>query len=188
MKASDEHPQLSHLGIFTNQQDLMQSFYEGVLGLLVTDVGIAKKFKRRIVFMSSTPEQHHQFVLVQREEGDPPLGQLFQLSFKVASLSGIRKARERAIAHGAKNFRPLNHGNSWSLYFEDPERNTVEIYMDTPWYVSQPFADHLDLDQSDEAIHALTEARIAEVEGACVATVWSEKMQQRLATGVANAI
>ena len=44
----------------------------------------------------------------------------------------------------------MNHGNSWSLYFNDPEDNTVEIYMDTPWYVAQPFADDLDLDLPDD--------------------------------------
>jgi catechol 2,3-dioxygenase len=180
MESKDQHPQLSHLGIFTDQQNKMQEFYERVLGLLVTDAGVAHKFKRRIVFMSSATNQHHQFVLVQREPGDPPLGPLFQLSFKVDSLDGIRLVRARAAENGATNFRLMNHGNSWSLYFKDPECNTVEIYLDTPWYVSQPFADELDLDQPDDEIYRHTEERVLAIEGTCSASDWSVAMAARL--------
>lgn len=183
MESKFQPPQLSHLGIFTDQQDKMQVFYERVLGLLVTDAGVAHKFKRRIVFMSSATNQHHQFVLVQREAGDPPLGPLFQLSFKVHSLDGIRHVRARAVENGATNFRPINHGNSWSLYFEDPEHNTVEIYLDTPWYVSQPFADELDLDQSDDEIYSLTEERMRAIGGTYPAAEWSIAMAARLEQG-----
>jgi len=181
MASDDLRPQLSHLGIYTDHQDEMQAFYEAVLGLVVTDCGVAHKFKRRIVFMSSSPEQHHQFVLVRREPGDPQRGPLFQLSFKVATLSGLRAARERALGHGATNFRPMNHGNSWSLYFNDPEENTVEVYMDTPWYVSQPFADDLDLGLPDAEIHRITEARLREIESYSPAAEWSAAMSTRLA-------
>ncbi len=180
MASDDLRPQLSHLGVYTDHQDEMQAFYEAVLGLVVTDVGIAHKFKRRIVFMSSSPDQHHQFVLVRREPGDPQRGPLFQMSFKVKTLTGLRSARERAVRQGASNFRPMNHGNSWSLYFNDPEDNTVEIYMDTPWYVAQPFADDLDLDLPDEAIHRITEARLRDVEGSRPASEWSAGMSSRL--------
>lgn len=173
-------PQLSHLGIYTDHQDEMQAFYERVLGLVVTDVGVAHKFKRRIVFMSSTPDQHHQFVLVRREPGDPQRGPLFQVSFKVKSLAELRVVRARAVRHGATNFRPMNHGNSWSLYFDDPEKNTVEVYMDTPWYLAQPFADDLDLDQSDAEILHLTEARVRAAERSSSAQEWSQRMYERL--------
>jgi catechol 2,3-dioxygenase len=180
MSADDLRPQLSHLGIYTDHQDEMQAFYENVLGLVVTDAGVAHKFKRRIVFMSSAPDQHHQFVLVQREPGDPPRGPLFQLSFKVATLDGLRAARGRAQQHGGRDFRLMNHGNSWSMYFVDPEDNTIEIYMDTPWYVAQPFADDLDLDLPDAEINRLTEARLREIEGAQSAADWSAGMSTRL--------
>jgi catechol 2,3-dioxygenase len=176
----DGRPQLSHLGIYTDHQDEMQAFYEQVLGLVVSDTGVAQKFKRRIVFMTSDPRQHHQFVLVARQEGDPPRGPLFQASFKVHSLDALRTARRRALAMGVNDFRPMNHGNSWSLYFSDPEGNTVEVYMDTPWYVAQPFADELDLSLPDTEIHRLTEARLGEQDTAMAAAHWSERMAARL--------
>ena len=54
--------------------------------------------------------------------------------------------------------RELNHGNALSIYFEDPEGNTVEVYLDTPFYIAQPHSDPLDLSQSDQAIMQATEA------------------------------
>lgn len=83
-------PQLSHMGIFTDHQEEMRAFYETALGLVVSDTGVAHKFKRHIVFMTSDPRQHHQFVLVQRQPGDPARGPLFQVSFKVGSLAELR--------------------------------------------------------------------------------------------------
>jgi len=34
----------------------------------------------------------------------------------------------------------------------------VEVYLDTPWYVSQPHGDPLDLDKPDQVIWDETEA------------------------------
>ena len=33
---------------------------------------------------------------------------------------------------------PLSHGNTLSIYFNDPEGNGVEVFWDTPWHVAQP--------------------------------------------------
>jgi len=173
-------PALMHLGIFTDHQEEMRAFYEYVLGLVVSDVGVAHKFKRRIVFMTGTAEHHHQFVLVARQPGDPPCSPVFQISFCVPSLAMLRAARARAIEAKATNFRPMNHGNSWSLYFNDPEGNTVEVYMETPWYVGQPFADDLDLDLPDEEIFATTERRLGALDTSQAAEAWSRHMQELL--------
>jgi catechol 2,3-dioxygenase len=40
----------------------------------------------------------------------------------------------------------------------DPEGNTVEIYVDTPFYVAQPHGDPLDLSKDDETLMRETEA------------------------------
>lgn len=173
-------PQLCHMGIFTDHQDEMQAFYERVLGLVVSDTGVAHKFKRRIVFMTADPRRHHQFVLVARQEGDPPVSPLFQISFKVESLQMLRAVRRRAIEAGVQDFRPMNHGNSWSLYFSDPEGNMVETYMETPWYVAQPFADDLDFDLSDEEIYRVTQARLTPLDKSMSAEAWSAGMAEKL--------
>src|SRR5450631_4123392 len=65
-------PALTHMGIFTDKPEAMQEFYERVLGMVVSDSGSGMLFRRRIIFMTGDPHQHHQFVLVVREDGDPP--------------------------------------------------------------------------------------------------------------------
>jgi len=75
----------------------------------------------------------------------------------VQTLDHLREARRRALARGATRMRGLNHGNALSIYFADPEDNTVEVYLDTPWYVSQPHGDPLDLERPDTELWAETE-------------------------------
>jgi catechol 2,3-dioxygenase len=55
---------------------------------------------------------------------------------------------------------PRNHGNAWSIYFADPEGNRVELYCSSPWHVSQPFGEPLDLTESAAAIRAKTESMV----------------------------
>lgn len=151
-------PQLSHVGIYVNDTEAMIRFYQEVLGLTVTDRGISSSAKLPITFMSSTPDQHHQFVLVEGRAKDAP-STINQLSFKVASLAELREVAGKATARGMK-LRQTSHGNAWSVYFPDPEGNQVEIYLDTPWHVAQPHGDPLDLSLSDEAIHEQTEKKV----------------------------
>lgn len=174
-------PNLSHMGVFTDRPDEMQAFYVDMLGMTVSDTGVGNHFRRRIIFMTGDPSQHHQFVLVVREDGDPPGGAMFQLSFKVQSLEEIRIIDRRAKARKCGDLRALNHGNSWSLYFRDPDGNMVEVYMDTGWYVPQPFADPLILEKSDEDIRVASDARVADVTGACPQPEWSAAIAARLA-------
>ena len=60
--------------------------------------------------------------------------------------------------NGVQGLRAVNHGNAWSVYFPDPEGNTIEAFLDTPWHVPQPHGEALDLDKSDADIIAQTEA------------------------------
>lgn len=171
---------LTHMGIFTDRPVEMQRFYERTLGMVVSDKGIGHHFRRHIVFMTGNPEHHHQFVLVVREEGDPPGGALFQVSFEMDDLAELRAVAARAEAAGAAEMRGLNHGNSWSVYFRDPDGNMVEIYTDTGWYVPQPFGDPFDLSLSDEAIVAQTNDRVRQVPGTEPLDAWMAKMAARL--------
>jgi catechol 2,3-dioxygenase len=149
-------PQLSHMGIFVRDIDLMTQFYTRVFGLRITDQGVGRTFRTQIHFLSGSPDQHHQLVLAAGRAADAP-STVMQISFKVASIPQLRAVRESALAHGARDMRGLNHGNALSIYFSDPEGNTIEVYLDTPWYVPQPHGDPLHLEMSDEEIWAETE-------------------------------
>jgi catechol 2,3-dioxygenase len=150
-------PQLSHFGIFVHDIDAMTRFYTQVFGLRLTDTGIGRNFKFQLNFLSGSPTQHHQLVLAGGRNADTP-STVMQLSFKVGAIDDLRRVRAAALAGGATQMRGMNHGNALSIYFADPEENTVEVYLDTPWYVPQPHGDPLDLDRPDDEILAQTEA------------------------------
>ena len=48
--------------------------------------------------------------------------------------------------------------NAWALYARDPEGNAIELFVDSPWHVTQPCGFPLNLELSDEEIDAETEA------------------------------
>ena len=150
-------PQLAHAGIYVRDVDAMTRFYTRVFGLHLTDKGIGRNFKVPLHFLSGTADQHHQLVLAGGRAADTP-STIMQLSFKVAAIENLRRVRSAALAEGATKMRGMNHGNALSIYFADLEDNTVEVYLDTPWYVPQPHGDSLDLDRSDAEIWAETEA------------------------------
>lgn len=149
-------PALSHFGVFCRDLDAMVAFYADVFDMTCTDRGEGHTMPYTIAFMSGNPEQHHQLALASGRGADAP-STVMQISFKVGSLEDLRAARRRAEAAAATNMRALNHGNALSIYFSDIEENTVEVYLDTPWYVTQPHGDPLDLSLPDEEIWAETE-------------------------------
>lgn len=156
MTATTFAPNLSHCGIFVRDLDRMSRFYCEVFDMQETDRGEGVTFRFSIAFLSAKSDQHHQLALASGRGPDAP-STVMQLSFKVSEIGHLREARARALERGATGLRGLNHGNALSIYFSDPEGNTVEVYLDTPWQVRQPHGDPLDLDRSDAEIWADTE-------------------------------
>ena len=149
---------LRHMGMYVWDIERMAAFYQEVLGFAVTDKGFVRGHD--VVFLSRDPQSHHQLVM---ESGRPP-GRgpgygLQQISFQVDNLDDLRAMRALVSARSdVERIQSVDHGNSWSLYFWDPEDNRIEIYLDTPWHVGQPYLQALDLEQNDEQIHATTAA------------------------------
>lgn len=153
---SNYAPALSHFGVFVSDLDMMSRFYCDVFDMVVTDRGEGQTMPFTIAFLSGNPLQHHQLALASGRNLDHP-STVMQISFKIKDIEHLRQAQERALGEGASDMRGLNHGNALSIYFKDPEGNTVEVYLDTPWYVAQPHGDPLDLSLGDEEIWAETE-------------------------------
>lgn len=150
-------PTPSHFGIYATDVDKMVHFYKTLFGLTETDRGVGKTFKAPLVFLSASPDQHHQLVIAGGRPVDATFSTVMQLSFVVPSIQYLRDIRKNATELGATKFLPLNHGNALSVYFADPEGNTVEAYVDMPFYISQPHGDPLDLDKDDETLLRETE-------------------------------
>ncbi|MDA0785770.1 MAG: VOC family protein [Proteobacteria bacterium] len=165
-------PQLSHAGMWVRDMDQMVSFYTRVLGFNITDRGFVERYNGHITFMSNDPSMHHQVVLASGRPADVP-STINQLSFRVKSLSELRVMYRRVVEEGVENLLPRNHGNAWSVYFDDPEGNNIEVYLDSPFHVPQPFGEYLEFDLSDDEIIKLTEEMCRATEGYRPRADWS---------------
>jgi catechol 2,3-dioxygenase len=150
------HARLAHVGIYAHDKPLLERFYSTVLGLMVTDSGQGRG-GTELTFLSASPGNHHQLVLVSGRPDTSGFNPINQISFMVDSLADLRVVHRRALDNGASEMRVISHGNAWSCYFKDPEGNTVEAYLDTPFHVPQPHGQPLDLSKSDEEILRETE-------------------------------
>ncbi|GHF49561.1 VOC family protein [Seohaeicola zhoushanensis] len=170
----------SHVGIFVKDIEPMAEFYQKVLGLVVTDRGDLPG--RTLVFMSGDAREHHQVVLATGRTGDLNDKVVNQISFRVETLEELQ-AHYRRISKvgGASDFRAVNHGNAWTLYFRDPELNRIEIFTDAPWYIAQPCAEPLDLDKSAEEIRAETRKLCEDDPTFVPIEVWRERIAKKIA-------
>lgn len=175
------HARLGHVGIYAHDKPKMIDFYTKVLGLLVTDHGTARS-GMELTFMSSSPTNHHQFVLVGGRPDTTGFNPINQISFMVDTLSDLREVHRRALGLGATEMRVISHGNAWSCYFKDPEGNVVEAYLDTPFHVPQPHGDPLDLSKSDEDILRETEAVCRADPGFMMMADYQKRIAEKLAS------
>lgn len=151
---------LSHSTVAVHDLDAMLDFYCGALGFAVTNRGPVGD-GAEMAFISQDPTEHHQMVLV---SGLPRPARQFvmadHLAFRTGTLDDLRVIGDRLAAAGVEGIIPIDHGNAWSLYFNDPEGNGLECFVDSPFHVAQPFADQLDLTADDATIEADTRTRI----------------------------
>ena len=173
--------QLTHVGLYVEDMEAMVAFYRELLGMVVTDHG--ELFGRELTFLSRNPGEHHQMVFVTGRRAPDDVQLLSQVSFRLDDddLSSLRWFARRATELGATAMDMRNHGNSWSIYFLDPEANRLELYTTTPWYVSQPWREPLDLSETDEVIRSTTKSRIEKTATWSPIGEWTSALASRLA-------
>ena len=81
----------SHFGINCDDADKLEDFYTRVLGFCVSDHGLFRGDKDRIIFMTRRPREHHQFVLA---GGRPSANAstVGETGFKARDLDALRQA------------------------------------------------------------------------------------------------
>ncbi len=82
---------------------------------------------------------------------------------------------------GADDLRYVNHGNSFSIYFSDPEDNRIELAVETVWYVPAPSGWRLDLSLDDDQLIGATEARCRATPGFAMRADWKAVARRQLA-------
>ncbi len=176
---------LSHVGVYVNDMPRMVDFYTEFLGFAVSDRG-ATANGGEIVFMTRDPREHHQVVLASGRPADLPFNIVNQLSFRVDSLDTLRELRHGLKNEHASELGPVSHGNALSVYFHDPEKNRVEILIDTPWYVPQPCRIPVDLSLPDDKLWATLEGEARKLPGFKPRTAWAAEVEKKIADATAK--
>jgi catechol 2,3-dioxygenase len=192
-RAAAPNLMFSHMGLSVKDVPRMERFYTQVLGFTVTDRGHAGGMD--LVFLSRSPEDHHQIVLASGRPAELPVNtanpqfgpSINQISFKMASIDDLRDIHARLLEVGTTNLFPANHGVAWSIYAHDPEGNNLEFFVDTQWYITQPFLIPLDFTQSNDEIVSLTRSMCETSEGYQPYSQWRAKVAVRMTPFVPSA-
>ncbi len=172
----------SHMGMFVTDAARMEDFYTRVLGFAVTDRGPLETPRGRfdLVFLSRDPREHHQIVLVSGRPGMDTFNPINQISFRMADFAGLREMHRRLQQEGVAELAPVSHGNALSVYFRDPEKNRIELFVDTPWYVQQPLRIPMDMKLSDAELWRWAEAEARRSPGFMPIEEWRAGLSRTL--------
>ena len=128
--------QLKEIGhVLLRVLDLERSkkFYSEVLGFHVLEEDPAHGG----TFMA-LPGQSHSIDLFQvkdaaaAERQTPGVRGLGHIAFRVESEDALKEAHAALREHGVEITRTIDHVSQKSVYFEDPDGNTLEIYYELP--------------------------------------------------------
>ena len=142
---------LGHLGVYVRDIDRSVAFYRDILGLQVSD-----RSPRGSVFMTAQDRvaEHHELLLVPGRNDPGNVNLLQQISFHCASLADVKEFYRVFVDKKVPINRVVSHGNTVSIYAQDPDGNSVEVYWPTGIDVPQPFGQPMDLTKSEEEILA----------------------------------
>ncbi|RDI71322.1 VOC family protein [Halopelagius longus] len=118
--------ELGHVHLKVRDVDRAVEFYRDVVGL-----SVAERYAN-YAFLSFG-DHHHDVALqaVGPDASGPGMGVgLYHAAFEVPSAEALRLTAERLSDRGVE-FAPVDHRISKALYFEDPDGNGVEVYLDT---------------------------------------------------------
>lgn len=170
----------SHIGIYVKELEKMEQFYTEILGFFVTDRGRLNtpKGEVQLVFLSRDPKTHHQIVLASGRPEEQIFNPINQISLEADSLETLQELYSKFVELQIPHLDPITHGNAISFYGPDPEGNRLELFIDTPWYVSQPMKIPVDLTKDTESLMADVERHAKELPGFCQRSEWEGKMRK----------
>ena len=131
-------PKLSHLVVNTSNYEVMKHWYidvlEATIGVETTDHSAC--FLR-------IDESHHRFGMFNVDETDESVSmarpgadvgsvaRLNHFAFEYPTREGLCETHSRLAGSSTTPSICLNHGPTISMYYEDPDKNTVELYFDS---------------------------------------------------------
>jgi catechol-2,3-dioxygenase len=151
------------------------------LGFIVSDRGILDRGPmtgRQLIFLSHSPQEHHQIVLIPTDATGSGSG-IGHVAFRVDSLDEVRRVYEKVRHLPHAKPEPVSHGNTWSVYFRDPEDNRIEIFTQTPWHTTQPCRFDIDYDVADGVLKEATMATASTLPGFTSNADWQDEFNRR---------
>jgi catechol-2,3-dioxygenase len=144
MEAAVASPKLAHLILNTSDYEASKQWYlevlEATIGVETTDH--AACFLR-------TDDSHHRIGMfrVAEIDGSPSMafpgstdgrkGRVNHFAFEYPTLQELLEKYERLAGSAIVPKICFNHGPTMSMYYEDPNRNTVELYYDAKYSEEQ---------------------------------------------------
>ncbi len=131
---------IGHVYLSVANQELSERFYRDVLGFKVAEkdpvhggvfMTLGDNFHTLDIGEAHNPEENRN----PDKSGRPDRGRIGMghLAFQVGSYAALRDAYIHLQAHNVPIKVALNHVNQRSLYFADPDGNTLEIYYEVPY-------------------------------------------------------
>ncbi|WP_135820248.1 VOC family protein [Halostella litorea] len=117
---------VGHVHLKVRDVERALSFYTDALGL-----DVEERYDR-FAFLS-WGERHHDVALQAVGEDAPAPGPgvgLYHAAFEVPTPAALRATYERLRERGV-DVSPVDHGISKAIYFDDPDGNGLEVYLDT---------------------------------------------------------
>ena len=119
--------ELGHAHIYVRALDRSIAFYTRIFGLRETE-----RLGDALAFLSSS-EKHHTLALQALGEaaGPQPPGTvgLYHVAFELPDAASLDDALDRLDGEGL-SWQAVDHGISWAVYFDAPDGNGLEIYVD----------------------------------------------------------
>ena len=123
---------LNHLVLYVRDAQRSLPFYRDVLGFRVAEA----PSEQAIFLRANGSDNHHDLGLfgVGPQAGPPTRGErvgLYHAAWELATIGDLARAREALLEAGALRGES-DHGNSLSLYGEDPDGNEFEVFWMIP--------------------------------------------------------
>lgn len=125
---------LGHVHLKVSNLKRSLEFYKDIFDMQITEVEFNYAF---LTFGG----KHHDLALQERAHPDKPkensIG-LYHLAFEVDTEQELARITQKVIDSNLP-CSAVDHGISKSLYFEDPDGNGIEVYIDTRASLKEPF-------------------------------------------------